>query len=82
MLFKELQVLCHSTLHPEIENPSTKIKKYRFQRYYQMRLPFLHIKPIDFNDFGVILFKSPESDQIIAQIADGFFFKLSGTAAP
>jgi len=34
----------------------------------------LHIKTIDFDDFGVFLFRSTFSDQKTAQNVDGTFF--------
>ena len=42
----------------------------------------LHIRPIEFNDIGVFLFRSPFSAQKTTQNVVGFFLKLSGTAAP
>ena len=41
-------------------------------------LSLLHIKPIDFNDFGVILFRSPFSDQKIVQNKGRIFFNYPG----
>ena len=37
-------------------------------------LLLLHIKPIDFDDFGVFLFRSTFSDQKTTQNVDGFIF--------
>ena len=55
-LFKELYDLDAFTFHPKIVNSSTKVNKNtnRFQKYYRTRLSLLHVKPIEFKDFGRI----------------------------